>query len=346
MPSKKKRFSFTFEGKRYQIYASNAKEAGIRIAEKQRQLEEHQKEISGSQTLKAWSAECIAAYKTNLRPKVRKDFEEIVRHCILHQIGDLRLKEIRPIDCQRCLNLMSGYSSSYINAVYQAMRFLFRYAVINSRIQTDPTEGLQRPSGTRRKRRALSSDERAKVLRTAPQRRSWWVYLLMMLCGCRPGEAAECKGSDLSTVTTLSGEESHVLHIRGTKTKAADRRVPVPEELYELIKAVPKDEYISVTSTGGKHGQNWTRHFRNFCRHAGIDAGDLSAYNLRHEYGTECARRGLDIRVTMKLMGHSSIRMTAEIYTNLEDEDMSEAMEALRHVLPTVLPEPESIENT
>lgn len=344
MPSKKKRYTFTYNGKRYSVFASSAKEAGLKIAERRRQLESDSLSRSGSQLVRDWAAECIDTYKTNLRPKVRRDYIDLVRHCILEQIGDLKLQNVQPIDCQQCLNRLSGMSSSYINAVFQALHFIFKYAVINGRIAADPTEGLVKPTGTRKKRRALTPEEREKVLATAPQRRTWWVYLLMMLCGCRPGEAAECKGSDLETVTSMSGESVHILHIRGTKTKAADRRVPVPDELYDLIKDVPPEEYISVTRSNGKHGQNWSRHFRTFCRHAGIEADDLSAYNLRHEYGTECARRGLDVRVTMRLMGHSSIKMTAEIYTNLEDADVLSSVSALRHASTDVHPEGDTAE--
>ena len=64
-----------------------------------------------------------------------------------------------------------------------------------------------------------------------------------------------------------------------------------------------------------------------------------SAYNLRHEYGTECARRGLDVRVTMRLMGHSSIKMTAEVYTNLEDSDVLSSVSTLRHARSGVHPD-------
>lgn len=54
-----------------------------------------------------------------------------------------------------------------------------------------------------------------------------------------------------------------------------------------------------------------------------IELGDdLTAYNLRHEYCTELARNGVDIRITQRLMGHSSYEMTLKVYTNLTDQDI------------------------
>lgn len=42
---------------------------------------------------------------------------------------------------------------------------------------------------------------------------------------------------------------------------------------------------------------------------------------LRHTYATTLYRAGVDLRTAQKLMGHSSIQMTADIYTHLEAED-------------------------
>ena len=53
-------------------------------------------------------------------------------------------------------------------------------------------------------------------------------------------------------------------------------------------------------------------------------APDLVPYCLRHTYCTDCARHKIDIRITQKLMGHSDISLTANIYTNLMDEDIVE----------------------
>lgn len=51
-------------------------------------------------------------------------------------------------------------------------------------------------------------------------------------------------------------------------------------------------------------------------------ADDLVPYCLRHEYCTNLARMGIDIRQAQRLMGHADIKMTANIYTNFEKEDL------------------------
>ena len=51
-------------------------------------------------------------------------------------------------------------------------------------------------------------------------------------------------------------------------------------------------------------------------------AEDFVPYDLRHTYCTDLQKAGVDIRVAQKLMGHSSIEVTANIYTHVDTDDI------------------------
>ena len=53
---------------------------------------------------------------------------------------------------------------------------------------------------------------------------------------------------------------------------------------------------------------------------------DLHPYDLRHTYCTNLAEVGVDIRTAQYLMGHSDIKMTANIYTTVTDKMKKEAI--------------------
>ncbi|MGI6205512.1 MAG: tyrosine-type recombinase/integrase [Anaerovoracaceae bacterium] len=237
-------------------------------------------------------------------------------------------------------------SKTQINGVYHALKFIFKYAKINNLIARDPTENLQKPTGYSHPRRALTATERRYFIQVGLTDRRYFYFMLMLFCGCRPGEAAAAKGYDLSVRDRVP-----TLHIRGSKTDHADRFVPVPLELWDKIKRTPKDEYIAQTASGGPITINNRRRIWNsLTRRINIAMGcrmyrnalvppyplsdDLVPYCLRHEYCTELARRGVDIRIAQKLMGHASIKMTANIYTNLETDDVITAADAIGAVLP------------
>ena len=52
----------------------------------------------------------------------------------------------------------------------------------------------------------------------------------------------------------------------------------------------------------------------------------LVPYCLRHEYCTELARKDIDLRAAQKLMGHADVKLTANIYTNLDNSAVISAL--------------------
>ena len=328
MATDKRRFTFTYEGKRYSVFAYTEKEAGTLIAEKKAQL----KNTALSHTrLGYWAVYCIDNYKVNCSEKTVKHLKWIADKCIVKVLGDRQLETITSADCQRCLNMCAGKSKGHIKYVHDTMRFIFHRAYLEGKIKKDPTDNLVKPKGTEGHRRALTPEERKAVLEVGKTERRYFVYLLMMLCGCRPSEAYECKGSDIVKI-----EGRPFLHIRGKKTALSDRFVPIPKDLYQLIRKTPVSAYISSTDANNKQGNNAKRAWEHFRYHLDLFLGaptyrnavlesktdGLTPYCLRHEYCTELARRKIDIRTAQKLMGHSTINLTANIYTNLETRDI------------------------
>ena len=58
-------------------------------------------------------------------------------------------------------------------------------------------------------------------------------------------------------------------------------------------------------------------------------ADDFVPYFFRHTYCTDLATKGVDIRTAQKLMGHSDIQMTANIYTHVQANHIMAAAELL-----------------
>lgn len=330
MPSKKKRYTFSFRGKQYSVFADSIGEASNKIAEKKTELESSVP--TSSMSLSAWYDKIVETQTINQSEATAKTTEYITRHYVLEEIGHMKVQEVKAHDLQDLLNSYKGKSNTTIKGIYSSMRYMFRKALEYELIDKDPTEFLVKPKGTVKERRALTGEERTAVIEVAKTKRMYYGYLLMLLCGCRPTEAWNCKGSDI-----VKKNGHYLLHIRGTKTKASDRFVPLPKELYQIVGKVAPSDYIGLTEQGNKVDGNAHRRWKHFTYHVNKFMGaktyrnsllehpfgeDLSPYNLRHEYCTNLARKGIDVRIAQKLMGHTSIRLTADIYTNLEQEDI------------------------
>lgn len=333
MPSKKKRYTFSYQGKQHSVFADSDIEAGRRIAEKKAELESSVP--TSAMKLKDFYDGIVETQTINQSRATAKTTEYIARHYILDEIGTMKIQDIKAHHLQRILNSHKGMSNTTIKGIYAGIRYMFRKALEYELIDKDPSEFLIKPKGSSKTRRALTEEERKAVIEVAKTKRMYYGYLLMILCGCRPTEAWECKGSDV-----VVREGQPLLHIRGTKTKASDRFVPINEELYRILKKIDVSNYISLTDQGNKIGGNANRRWKHFTYHVNRYMGaktyrnqlleypfgqDLSPYNLRHEYCTDLARHGVDIRIAQKLMGHSTMRMTADIYTDLESLDILNA---------------------
>ena len=332
----KYRSSFTYEGKRYFVKADTKADLAVRKAMKLRDLEEGKIVITGNTTVEEWALKCVKTYKTNQKEVTHDKYLNRLKHCILGQIGSMRLRDVKPLHCQNVLNLQQGKSKTQINEVYSMLQLIFKKAVANNLILSNPAENIEKPLGTRKSRRSITETERTHIMKVARADRRYYLYLLMLQCSCRPSEAAEAMGKDIILMDGMP-----MLHIRATKNDHSDRFVPIPDDLYQLIKNTPKNEYIAQYSTGKKIDEaNRYRLWTYFKRDLNISMGckmhrnklippypvapDLVPYCLRHTYCTDLARMEIDIRIAQKLMGHSDISLTANIYTNLMDEDIVE----------------------
>ena len=50
----------------------------------------------------------------------------------------------------------------------------------------------------------------------------------------------------------------------------------------------------------------------------------ITPHCIRHNYATVCWERGIDPYTTMRLMGHSSIKTTMDIYTHLNERQLAQ----------------------
>ena len=349
------RKTFTFEGKRYTVRGKTEKEAIMKMANKQRDLQEGKVVVSGDMTVRDWTEKCIATYKTGQNEETRKRYEYRMNHCILEHIGSRTLKSIKPIDVQTVLSYQNGNSQYQINQVYQGLRFIFRTAKENKLILEDPTEALYKMrSGTKEERRSLTPEEEEVFLSVCDNER-FLAFQLMYYLGLRSSEAREAMGKDITTLKD-GDKEYNVFHVRGTKTANADRNVPIPDELYQKIKNTPKSSYIAPNEAGKKHDEKSFQRAFNFLRREmniamGCEvyrnklmppyplANDIVPYCLRHTYCTNLCRKKVDIRIAQYLMGHSDIRLTANIYTHVDNSDVIEAAQLIaKSVTPSGTP--------
>ena len=201
------------------------------------------------------------------------------------------------------------------------MRQIFEAARLNGLILRDPTEGVKTtPHARPQKKKYLTAAEASELVRAPMEPRARAFCALCLYCGLRKEEALGLHWTDIEgdrltvrrAVTFLSNQPDPVQDL---KTKAAHRSIPIPAPLREILLDTPHLSASIVTAADGgpmtrsAFAKMWAKVTRAVSFH-------LTPHMLRHTYATT-----LDLRTAQRLLGHSSIQMTADIYTHLEAED-------------------------
>lgn len=274
-------------------------------------------------TVNEWGEEAVKLYKSNLSDQTLAGYLSTMRANIFLYIGSLNMADVTPAILQTTLNHQRGNSVRQISMVYQIMRFIFRTAYRQDIIPSDPSVDLVKPHGKRKHaRRALTDDERQafrSVTADIGPEHPLFLFVIMYYTGLRPSEVISLKGSDIMTI-----DGKHVLRVRGEKTDAAERYVPLPDCLYDLVSETRSDSLVVQKKEhmfDKNDYDNAGRMLRRRMKKEGIDS-DFCPYMLRHDYCTRLKKKGVPLRDAQYLMGHSKISITAEIYTHVTAEDV------------------------
>ena len=211
---------------------------------------------------------------------------------------------------QKTINKYGDYLSSIFN-------FGIRVGLISQNPVKSRKKGKEEPRTVQ-----LTVADIKKIMNAALPHIKWAMEVCFNL-GTRSGE------SELLSMKWehVDFDKKEVL-IYGRKTKQY-RKVPVTESFLarlEEMKAVAKSEYIIEYK--GKQVKKIAKGFRAACAKAGVTY-PVRMYDLRHMFATTMLANGADLAAVSKLMGHSRITMTADVYYQCMQGEKERAVKLL-----------------
>ena len=163
--------------------------------------------------------------------------------------------------------------------------------------------------------RPLTVEQVEKLLNGVPggrpaYRKTRAMILLAAYQGWRVGEIARTRGEQFD----LSSNRVH----RVTKG-GYEREQPIHPTIRELAMSMPRRGWWFPNATGDGHVlvKSASSVISKRLRAVGIDDPRITGHSLRHYFGTELARAGVDIRTIQELMGHELLTST-QIYTQVD----------------------------
>jgi integrase len=195
--------------------------------------------------------------------------------------------------------------------------------------QGNPCKGIER-NPEQAKERFLGSAEIAAVVEglDAYGRTSAADCIrLIMLTGCRPGEAM------LATWEQLDAQPGFWIKPSSHTKQRKEHRLPLSAPALQLMAGirarrgdVAADEYIFPGQRAGQPLQQLRTCWDAVCEHAGLT--DVRIYDLRHTFAAMGAGGGLGLPLIGRLLGHTQHR-TTQRYAHLADDPLREAADKI-----------------
>lgn len=195
----------------------------------------------------------------------------------------------------------------------------FKWLVLVGLREDDPTVRVPAPKRVRGTPRPITATEAARLLETVNRRKTRMMIMLAMFAGLRAHEIAKVRGEEVDL-----DERTIIVTGKGGTTQM----IPLHDKIAEVAVSFPRQGWWFPSTTGAgpirRHAVGNT--VAAVMRRAGITEGGV--HRLRHWYGSELSRQGVDLRVVQELMRHASIQST-QIYTHVDDSRRRAGIELL-----------------
>lgn len=221
----------------------------------------------------------------------------------------------------------AGRADSYVQTRDKVLRLFLGWCVEQRFLAGNPLARVRRTRAADPPVTALTDLEVQRLLAACPGDR--WdgvrnaaILHVLWRCGLRASEACRLDLADYD-----AGRAALV--VRGTKSDAARRIVGVPDDC-----ALALDDWL-VRARGTEAGvlfpsergvpllrTSFSRLVRLVGERAGVD--DLHPHRLRHTFAVNFLRAGGDIFILSRLLGHSTVQMSARYLRGLQAEAAAE----------------------
>ncbi|TWF77764.1 phage integrase family protein [Pseudonocardia hierapolitana] len=215
--------------------------------------------------------------------------------------------------------------------IHRVLALALKYAVLDGRLSRNPAAGVPLPRATARPKVFLTH---AQVQQLADECGEYAtpIYVLGYI-GLRWGEVAALRVRDVDLMRRRRHIEQAMAEVKGraelgTPKDHERRSVPIPEFLLtDLEKAIAArghrpDDLLFPAPEGGflRNGNFRKRVFDAAAKRAGIVG--VTPHGLRHTAASLAVQAGASVLAVCRMLGHSSPKVTLEVYAKLFDDDL------------------------
>lgn len=252
--------------------------------------------------------------------------DAILRVHIAPVLGTRSIHHVTPTDIQRLVNGWAQHQAARtVIRQYAVVRALFAYAARARWVARTPCDAIKLPRPHDAQRRVPTPEEVAAIAHAVrgPYRSMVWLGVVL---GLRWGEVAGLTVDSLDLLKgtiTVSRQLTRAGQLAAPKSRAGVRALTIPAPLADRLA-----QHMAATGLAGQDGavllfrasngealrySNWRqRVWVPAVKAAGLDG--VSFHDLRRTCASEMVALGIDVKTAQTRLGHSSVRMTLDVY--------------------------------
>ena len=320
-------------------------EAGLPVVDDRRSLEDF---------LNEWLDNVVIP---SVRPRTEESYRGIVERHLVPELGKVPIGRLRPSHVQRLLarKITDGLSARTVEYIWQVLRRALKVAVSWGLLSRNVAEFATPPRPVTKEVATFSVEQMKLLLKLSRDDRLEATFVLAITCGLRRGEILGLRWDDVeleASKPTLRVRRT-VQRIGGRltdgepKSKKSRRTIALSSLAVEALKR----QRAAQNQDRLRAGEHWsgtgfvftTTHGeridpRNLLRqwYKLLDRADLAhrpLHDARHGAASLMLSQGVPLKVVQETLGHSTMRLTADLYGHLMPGDAERVADAMDEAL-------------
>lgn len=304
-------------------------------------------------TVSAFLGRWLEVSEERVKPRTHFRYAELMRLHVEPSLGGTQLTKLRPLHIEELYSTLRrrGLSGTTVLQVHRVLHAAFNQAVKWQLLDRNPADAVKAPRKSTQETPSLPAEEIPKLLDAAKDQSVQLPTLIALGTGMRLGEVMGLRWQDVdldSAIARVRQTLQVTMEFDTPKSHRSTRTISLPAFLVDALKRYRK----SQNERRLKLGEAWqefdlicergdgkplrpdtiSKQFRTIARASGLD---VTFHGLRHTHASLMLESGADLKVTSSRLGHSSISITADLYTHVASKAEKAAADAFdRHLAP------------
>ncbi len=357
---------FQYLGEKYEVYDKDLKKCCKKLEDMKYEIRHGLYTRRENITVDSWFEIWLKEYKElQVKEGSKLVYSDAYRLYIKKAIGKMQLQAVQGEHIQKIYNDLKrkDYSNSTIDIVSTVLSGMFKRAYLNKRITDNPVK-MASPEFKKeeeKEMRVMSKEEQKLFLEYAKES---WMYPLIIVAlysGMRSGELRGLTWDKIDFDKRWITVNKSLLYLNKdyilgtTKTKSSIRKIPMVDIVYDVLKKHKKEQLerrmllgelwkekedmenlVFPSDTGYPMNRDRLKVQVNLIieriQRAGNEFEHITPHTWRHTFATRCIEKGMEPKVLQKILGHSKISQTMDLYVHTEDDFKVEEMKKIANL--------------